>query len=50
MEKENEELRKEKTSLKEKISKRLPELKFEKHNSIKTKCLKWTVKKILSTL
>ena len=48
--KENKELRKEKNSLKEKISKRLLELKFEKHNSIKTKRLKWIVKKILPTL
>ena len=45
LEKENEELRKEKNSLKEKISKRLLELKFEKHNSIKTRCSKWFVKK-----
>ena len=29
------------------LSKRLLELKFEKHNSIKSKCLKWIVKKIL---
>ena len=37
---ENEELRKEKNYLEDKISKRLLELKFEKHNSIKSKCLK----------
>ena len=54
MKKENEELRKEnkklkkgKESLIEKISKRLLELKFEKHNPIKSKCLKWVAKKIL---
>ena len=41
MKKENEELRKEKNSLTDKISKRLLELKFGKHNSIKSKCLKW---------
>ena len=29
------------------LSKRLLELEFEKHNSIKSKCLKWIVKKIL---
>ena len=45
MKKENKEWRKEKSSLKEKISKRLLEVKFEKHNSIKTMCLKWIVKK-----
>ena len=44
---ENEELRKDKKSLIDKISKRLLELKFEKHNSIKSKCFKWIVKKIL---
>ena len=44
--KENEKLRKEKKYLKEKISKRLLELKFEKHNPLKSKCLKWIVKKI----
>ena len=47
--KENEELRKEKNSLKEKISKRLLESKFEKHDSVKTKCLRWIVKNILPT-
>ena len=45
--KENEELKKDKESLIDKISKRLLELKFEKHTSIKSKCLKWIVKKIL---
>ena len=33
-----------------KKSKRLLELKFEKYNSIKRKCLKWIVKKILPTI
>ena len=50
MEKENEELRKEKNPLKEKISKGLLELKFEKKHSIKSKCLKWIFKKMLPTL
>ena len=36
-----------KKSLIDDLSKRLLELKFEKHNSIKSKCLKWIVKKIL---
>ena len=45
--KENEESRKDKQSLIDKISKRLLELKFEKHNSIKSKCFRWIVKKIL---
>ena len=43
-------LEKEKISLKEKISKWLLELKFEKKHLIKSKCLKWIVKKILPTL
>ena len=29
------------------LSERLLELEFEKHNSIKSKCVKWIVKKIL---
>ena len=37
-----------KKSLIDDLSKRLLELKFEKHESIKSKCLKWIVKKILS--
>ena len=41
------ELKKDKESLIDKISKRLLELKFEKNHSIKSKCLKWIVKKIL---
>ena len=45
--KENEELKKDKESLIDKTSKRLLELKLEKHNSIKSKCLQWIVKKIL---
>ena len=49
LEKENEELRKENNYLK-KISKRCLELKFEKYNSIKSKCLKCIVKKIPPTL
>ena len=48
--KENEKLKKDKESLIDKISQRLLELKFEKHNSIKSKCLKWIAKKILPTL
>ena len=34
-----------KKSLKDKISKRLLELEFESNHSIKSKCLKWVVKK-----
>ena len=49
LKKEKKEWTKEKYSLKEKISKRLLGVKFEKHNSIKTMCLKWIVKKILLT-
>ena len=45
--KENEKLKKDRESLIDKISKRLLELEFEKHNSIKSKCLKWIVKKVL---
>ena len=36
-----------KKSLIDDLSKRLLELEFEKRNSIKSKCLKWIVKKIL---
>ena len=36
-----------KKSLIDNLSKRLLELEFEKHNSIKSKCLKWIVKNIL---
>ena len=36
-----------KKSLIDNISKKLLGLEFEKHNSIKSKCLKWIVKKIL---
>ena len=36
-----------KTSLIDDLSKRLLELKFEKHESIKSKCFKWITKKIL---
>ena len=32
------------------LSKRLLELEFEKHNSIKSNCLKWIVKNILPDL
>ena len=39
-----------KKSLTDDLSKRLLELKFEKYNSIKTKCLKWIVKKILPAI
>ena len=39
-----------KPSFIEKVSKRLLELEFEKHNSIKTKSLKWIVKKILASI
>ena len=48
--KKNKELRKEKNSLKENISKQLLELKFEKKHSIKSKCFKWIFRKILPTL
>ena len=41
------ELKKDKESLIDKISKRLLELKLKKNHSIKSKCLKWIVKKIL---
>ena len=34
----------------DKISKRLLELEFAENHSIKSKCLKWIVKKVLSTL
>ena len=47
LKKENEKLRKDKESLIDKISKRLLELEFEKHNSRKSKCLKWIANKIL---
>ena len=50
LEKESEELRNEKSYLKENISKWLLGLKVGKHNSIKTKCAKWFVKKMLPTL
>ena len=40
-------MKKRKESLIDNISRRLMELKFEKHNSIKSKCVKWIVKKIL---
>ena len=39
-----------KKSLIDKISKRLLELEFFKNHSIKSKCLKWIVEKILPTL
>ena len=39
-----------KKSLIGKISKRLLELEFKSNHSIKSKCLKWVVKKILPTL
>ena len=39
-----------KNSLIDKISKRLLELEFKTNHSIKSKCLKWVVKKILPTL
>ena len=39
-----------KNSLIDKISKRLLELEFKSNHSIKSKCLKWVVKKILPTL
>ena len=39
-----------KESLIEKISKRLLELEFKSDHSIKSKCFKWIVKKILPTL
>ena len=48
--KKDEELKKEKKCLIENTLKWLLELKFEKHNLIKSKCLKWIVKKILPTI
>ena len=39
-----------KKSLIDKISKRLLELEFKSNHSIKSKCLKWVVKKIFPTL
>ena len=39
-----------KKSLINDLSKILLELKFKKHNSIKSNCVKWIVKKILSTV
>ena len=39
-----------KKSLIDKISKRLLELEFQYDHSIKSKCLKWNVRKILPTL
>ena len=47
--KDNEELKKEnKESLIDNISKKLLKLEFKSDHSIKWKCLKWIVKKILS--
>ena len=37
-------------SLIDDLSKRLPELEFKSNHSIKSKCLKWIVKKILPTI
>ena len=39
-----------KKSLIDDLSKRLVELKFEKHSLVKSRCLKWIVEKILTTL
>ena len=39
-----------KKSLIDDISKRLLELEFKSNHSIKSKCLKWVVKKILPTI
>ena len=39
-----------KTSLIDNFSKRLLELEFKTNHAIKSKCLKWTVKKILPTI
>ena len=44
------ELKKDKESLIDNISKRLLELRFEKKHSIKSKCVKWIFKKILPTI
>ena len=48
LKKENKELRKDKGSLIDHLSKRLLELKSKSSQSIKSNCLKWVVKKILS--
>ena len=47
LKKENKELKKDKGSLIDNLSKRLLELKSESNKSIKSNCLKWVVKKIL---
>ena len=39
-----------KKSLSDDLSKRLLELEFKSNHSVKTKCLKWIVKKILPTI
>ena len=51
--KDNEELKKENKELKQKesligdLSKRLLELELKPHHSMKSKCLKWVIKKVL---
>ena len=47
LKKENKELKQDKESLIDYLSKRLLKLEFESNHSIKSKCLKWVVKKIL---
>ena len=47
LKKENKELKKDKESLIDDLSKRLLELEVETNHSIKLKCFKWVVKKIL---
>ena len=47
MKKENKELKKDKESLIDDLSKTLLELEFKSNHSIKSKCLKWTFRKIL---
>ena len=39
-----------KKSLTDDLSKRLLELEFKSNHSIRSKCLKWIIKKILNTL
>ena len=47
LKKENKKLKKEKEALIADISKKLLELEFKSNHSIKSKCLKWIVQKIL---
>ena len=47
LKKENKELKKDKESLIDNLSKKLLELEFKSDHSVKSKCLKWIVKKAL---